>query len=163
MAKDKPAEAAALPPANKRWKTLSLDLNEVFKLHTALTGLDGYDRAVGDKVVKEFYSLGALRLDIARNLSALERISEDFEKARSALVKECEPESGKGVKEGDKKWPRFKTEFERMSSQKQEIKLAVIDLSKLDIAKNPIPVLVLAALEPILVGKVEDEGEDQDD
>lgn len=155
--KPKPTEPV-IPPAEKgRIIRLTISMGKIFALHQAHQGLDFYERAVGDRVVKEYYALGAMRLDIGRNLSALQNPIDVWEKARQSLVNECKPKGSDTVKPGDPKWPRFEVEFNKMSDEKHEVRLIRIDRARLDLAKNPIPIMVLAALDEILVGEVEDD------
>jgi hypothetical protein len=164
MAKAKSEVPSAIEPASpSKMVRLDADMQKIFTLHTAHQGLDFYERAVGDKVIKEYFALGALRLTIAKNVTMLQSEMEAFEKARVALVRECAPKGKDTVSLGDPKWSRFQSEFEKMSQDKRELRLAKIDRAKLDLAKNPIPLMVLAALEDVLTGDVPGDDAEGDD
>jgi hypothetical protein len=133
---------------------LKLNLPEMHGLREALATLDGFERVVRDgdrdRVVTQYYALGAARLDIARNMNKLKAALEAIDQARVALVRECKGGPG-DLRQGDPGWPRFVAEFEAMANREEEIEFIPVKRDDLKLDQNEIPVTTLAALEAIIV------------
>jgi hypothetical protein len=140
-------------------KKLRLNMADIFKLHTALHGLDRYADVVDGKPVERPFKIGAARYDVARNVAVLQVQMDAFEKARLALAREHSEPDAAAIRPEDPGWPAFSKEFQKMSDFEHVLNQRVIMLGSL--VENPFPVLVLATLEQYGILRVE--GEDDGD
>jgi hypothetical protein len=147
---------------------LTITNRDVLELYSALTSLDGYPRAVGDRVITVPYEIEPkARLDIALNKAALRPIKEAIEETRNALVTEIAGERGE-IPETvtDSATGKVVTNPDAMTFQRRwkEVLEATttVDLHTItqralhvgddtDAKANPIPGTVLELLLPILI------------
>ena len=125
---------------------MKLTLTKVLNLRGALSALDSYEKAVGDKTVRELYQLGGpLRLRIARNLNLLDPEISAYQKARNALVVQHTNGADKKVDMAN-----FVAAENELLESEIELDLKPIKEHELQLDKNPVPGTVLAGLMPIL-------------
>jgi hypothetical protein len=80
-------------------KRLKVSIGGLQQMRDALIALESGDRVergnAGMRIVREPFILGALRLEIAKNLRRIKDALDVFDQARLALIKECS--GGKNV------------------------------------------------------------------
>lgn len=138
-------------------ESMKLKLADILPLANALASLDaGATKIIKqgdapDKVVQLPYEFsGATRWAIARNLGALKREVEAFEKTRGDLIKQI---SGGGTeirKDEPEKLARYLTEITPIAETAVKVDLQRLKPDALKLDLNPIPSSTLVALEPIL-------------
>lgn len=136
---------------------LSLKLDQILSLANALASLDaGQTRIVkqgdaADKVVQLPYEFsGATRWAIARNLGALKREVEAFDKARGDLIKQISGGGTEIKKENAEQMARYLKEITPVAETPVKVDLQCLKPDDLKLDVNPIPSTTLVALEPIL-------------
>lgn len=122
---------------------MQLKIREVINLHAALQKLDTYQNDG-----KEFpFTLGAIRLDIARNIRVLNPSVEAYNKARNDLLKQIT--NGTGMLAPDapaESRSQFAEEIEKMMESSDDFKLYTIKQADLKLDINPINSTVLAIM-----------------
>jgi hypothetical protein len=143
--------------AKKRSEAAEYTYNEIEIMSYGHNALDGtYDEIVGGggddkKAIKQHYKLGVTRLLLAENATLLARAMEDFVKARNALIMEIAGDGKKSIEATDKEGiAKFQEQEEALRERKVSIALNRIDVTKLDLDHNPIPITVIRAIAPIL-------------
>jgi hypothetical protein len=133
---------------------VKLKQSAIQALYSGLQALDTYERVIGEgaaqKAVQEPFVLGALRFDIALNLNKLRPSVEAFETARKELAKEIFGEIPDAVRNGSEQMKDFAPKFEEMMAREEELDLIQIPRDALNLDKNPIPLMALAAIAPIV-------------
>ena len=136
----------------------TLSVKTLLEINAALSSLEGTQTIVkgedgqGDKVVTVPYQFsGKVRWNIAKGLTALKRVSEDFTKARDAVINEVSGGTGRIEPENE---TAIKTLNEKIAdifaSQEDTKGLLSLPLEGLNLDVNQIPLAVLSALEPVI-------------
>lgn len=136
---------------------MKLSMEKMIAARVALVALDGYDKIVKDgekeRAVRELYKLGGgLRLLIAKNINALAKEIETFQRARNELVLECANGEEKVPPE---KRAGFIREERALLDVEYDLEIVPIKSNELKLDQNPIPASVLADLGPLLDEKGE--------
>lgn len=124
---------------------MKISMAKLLSLQGALSNLDFYEKIVGDKVVKELYTLGgAMRFRIARNMNKIEPEITAFHKARNALVTQYSNGDGKVD------MTAFALAERDLLDSQIELDLILFKEDDLALDTNPIPGTVLWGLMPII-------------
>lgn len=137
---------------------MKLKLGEILELHTALSNLDGFPKAVGEKVIFVPYRFSdEVRRKLVRNRRLLKPFVEDYDARRLEIIREIADDGSTYVAPDDgPKQAEFavKDRSERESLHNVE-GLHVLERSELFIEnKNPIPGSVEDALAPVIKGSI---------
>ncbi|MBU3741504.1 MAG: hypothetical protein FGM24_04370 [Candidatus Kapabacteria bacterium] len=146
--------------------TTTISNRDVLELYSALTALDGYSKAVGDRVVTVPYEIEPrARLDIALNKATLRPVKEAIEETRNAIVTEIAGDRGEIPDTVTDGLGKVSTNPEAITFQRRWREVldatVTVDLRRLpvkslhigddaDTKANPIPGTVLEILMPIL-------------
>lgn len=138
-------------------ETLKLKLEQILPLANALASLDqGQTKIIKqgdapDKVLQLPYEFsGATRWAIARNLGALKREVEAFEKTRADLIKQISGGGAEIKKDEPEKFAKYLAEITPIVESTLKLELQRLKPDDLKLDQNPIPASTLVALEPIL-------------
>jgi hypothetical protein len=134
---------------------VKIRIDRLHQMRDALLALESGDRVEradnGVRVVREPFALGALRFDIAKNLRRIKDALDVFEQGKLALIKECSNGKTSISKETDPDaWAKFEPEIEKRFLAEEEIEPVPLPMAALNIDKNPIPIIALAALDEII-------------
>jgi len=122
---------------------MQLKIKDAIQLYSSLQRLDTYQND-GKEIP---FTLGAIRLDIARNMSALKPAVEAYEKARNDLIKQLSNGTGTlGADTDPAALKQFGEEVEKMLERSDEFKLFAIKQADLKLDINPIGVNTLAVM-----------------
>lgn len=144
---------------------VKMKTSSALELRGALSALDGYQKAVGDKSIFIPYKFkDSTRKKIVINLRILKSVVEDAEERRISIVKEMADPSTPGyVDEMDGvKQSAFAIRWREIKKELIEVKgLQMISREELfNEEKNPIPGTVEEALEPVMSETKKDEDVD---
>lgn len=122
---------------------MKITVEDAFRLHAALSSLDGYDLVADGKPIRAYYTLGKLRQTVALNLNLLDPVIRAHSKARNDLV--LEMSDGAGAVPAAKAL-EFQKKIGDMLGAETEVALLRITLDDLNLEVNPIPGTVSAAI-----------------
>lgn len=153
------AALAAFTLASAEQVTLKVD--QVIQVANALASLDSGQTkvvkftdqtgATSDKAVQLPYELsGATRWAIARDLGALKKEVEAFDKARTDVIKQLTNGGSEIKKEETVKMAKYLDQVNDILQKPVKVELQKIKGEDLKLDINPIPSTTLAALEPVL-------------
>ena len=136
----------------------TLSVKTLLEINAALSSLEGTQTVVksedgkSDKVVIVPYQFsGKVRWNIAKGLTALKHVSEDFTKARDAVINEVSKGTGR-IEPGDEAAVKTLNEkiAEIFASQEDTKGLLSLPLEGLNLDVNQICPAVLSVLEPVI-------------
>lgn len=136
--------------------TVSMSIQRLAQMRDALMQLEAGERVEhsnggGARMIRDPFELGALRLDIARNLNRIRLKLEAFDLMRSDFIRECSDGKDAISKEADPEaWAKFEPVINARLTAEEDIDLIPLPQDKLNLDKNPIPILALAALDSII-------------
>ncbi len=140
---------------------MKLKLGDILDLRNALLNLDGFPKAVGERVIHVPYKFSdEVRRAIVKNLRLLKPFQEDYDERRLQIIKEVADDGTTFVAPED--GPRqaqfaVKDRLERMSLHSVD-GLHVFERSDLFVEnKNPIPGSIEDALAPVIKGALPDQ------
>lgn len=133
---------------------MKLKFSQAADLLAALAALDGYDRIIKDagneRIARELYKLGPLRLPIAKNIRVLREALEDFQRARNGLVMEASGGKGELDPKADPAGAaQLGLAVQTLLDTEQELALEPLPEAEL-LAAGPVPPSVLASLIVLL-------------
>lgn len=133
---------------------MKMQVSKALEIRSALQNCDGYQALVkeGDtqKSVFVLHELGfAVRFAIAKNLEALDKVSETYTKTRNDMIKSMS-KNGTGIdpKEEPDTVAAFLAKDRENLESEIEVPLEMIQKSNLE--KSNLPVAVLATIMPII-------------
>lgn len=138
---------------------MKLPIRTLLELHAALASLDGRQRVIKDgeteKIVVVPYAFsGKTRWNIAKNLSVLKRVNEDYVKARDALINELSGGNGTIDENDTTSIKRMNEELKQvLDTEEDALGLLTFDLAALNLDDNPIAGSVLVMLTPLIADK----------
>lgn len=140
----------APPPAPK-----PLTVGQCMEILGGLTGLNSYDKVVGDKIVPAQYKLGAARFTIVQNMTALRHVQEGLERARAGLVAEVASLiKGGDIKPNSPELTKLTVAYQAMLDKPCDVTPGRIKRADLNIGDGPeqnaIPPSVESALDLVL-------------
>lgn len=134
---------------------MKLTVEQATGVYGALQNLDGRERAVGNKdnerIIMEPYKLGALRLTIAKNCTALKNALSPYEKARNDFI--VEKSGGTGTidpKDNKEAAAAVLEQTQKWLAEEIDVKIEKLSYADLKVEENNIPISVLADLAPII-------------
>jgi hypothetical protein len=126
---------------------LSLDINQQIALRAAYQSLDG----VGNGATRVPYKLGPSRRAVAKNITALMRTLEVFEKAQRSLLNEKFPNCPPGIDirrdDDPPTFDAYTNEINEIMAVKEDVELDMIAATVLYAPGNEIGATALALLE----------------
>lgn len=127
---------------------MKITIQSAMNIAIGLRSLDGYDYAVGDRVIKKSYKLGGkMRTAIGKSLHILDARLNILQKSTNDLIRQLSDGGNSVAKD---KTGEFLVEQNAMLEAEEEFDLAAISIEGLNLEENPIPGTVLSLLHPIL-------------
>lgn len=137
------------------WSADALKLSECLAIMQGLNALDGHPVVIAsgkpnEQVINQPYEFGnaALRLDIAKNLSALGAVQRDAQSAQQKITAEIS--KGGEIKPGSTENLALDRQLRELLDHPCDVELKRIKAADLKLDRNEIPGSVLAAIDPIL-------------
>lgn len=136
----------------------TLSVKTLLEINAALSSLEGTQTVVksedgkSDKVITVPYQFsGKVRWNIAKGLTALKRVSEDFTKARDAVINEVSNGTGR-IEQNDEVAVKALNDkiADIFASQENTTGLLSLPLEGLNLDVNQISPAILSALEPVI-------------
>lgn len=136
----------------------TLSVKTLLEINAALSSLEGTQTVVksedgkSDKVITVPYQFsGKVRWNIAKGLTALKRVSEDFTKARDAVINEVSNGTGR-IEQNDEVAVKALNDkiADIFASQENTSGLLSLPLEGLNLDVNQISPAILSALEPVI-------------
>jgi hypothetical protein len=131
-------------------------IEQLYRMRDAFVALESGDRiergANGTRITREPFLLGALRLEIAKNLNRATAEINIFEEARGKLIRELtngKDSISKDSVEPDV-WARWLDEIDKMGKTEVDVDLLPLPKDRLNLDKNEIPIQALAALDELI-------------
>ena len=135
----------------------TLPIKTLLEINAALSLLDGTPTIVkgengADKTVIIPYQFsGKVRWGLSKNLNILKRISEDFTKARDAIIQDVSGGTGRIEPDNEAAIKTLNEKIAEVFATEEDTKgLLTLSLEGLNLDTNQIPVSILSALEPII-------------
>lgn len=135
-----------------------LSIRTLLELNAAMLALDGSpvvvkdaDKKTDKTVTVPYQFSGKVRWNVAKNLSILKRVSENFASTRDALINEVSGGTGRIEPENETAIKTLNDKIAEVFATEEDTKgLLTLPLEGLNLDTNQIPLAVLAALEPII-------------
>jgi hypothetical protein len=136
----------------------TLSVKTLLEINAALSSLEGTQTVVkgeegkSDKVITVPYQFsGKVRWNIAKGLTALKRVSEDFTKARDAVINEVSGGTGRIEPDDEVSVKALNDKIaEIFASQESTSGLLSLPLEGLNLDVNQISPSILSVLEPVI-------------
>lgn len=136
----------------------TLSIKTLLEINAALSSLEGTPTVVkgetpeSEKVITVPYQFsGKVRWGIAKNLTILKRVSEDFTKTRDTLIQDVSGGTGRIEPTDEAKIKLLNDKVTEVFSTQEDTKgLLTLSLDGLNLDANQISPAVLSVLEPII-------------
>jgi len=135
----------------------TLPIKTLLEINAALSSLDGTPTVVkGENGVEKTITVpyqfsGKVRWNIAKALTTLKRVSEDFSTTRDKIINEVSGGTGRIEPENETAIKALNDKIAEVFATEEDTKgLLALPLEGLNLDANQIPLAVLAALEPII-------------
>jgi len=141
---------------------ISLKVDQIIQVANGLAALDSGQTkivkftdstgATTDKAIQMPYELsGATRWAVARNLGALKREVEAFDKARTDVIKSLTKGGSEIKKEDAATMAKYLDQVNEILQKPVKVEVQLIKAEDFKLDANPIPATVLAAIDPVVV------------